>query len=157
MATNLGLEASIYHNSAKQNIAWFNCLANKCAVPVSAGKNKSLGENFWNLSTKVEKIMQTPNLGLWRSALRVNPKCEKCGCLQWNFINMLSRLRKILRCHHWKFQSLKIFLACTLTSFIVQRKFSLASFDQPSRHLLSLWLGLKPVEIYFTGMKMWFS
>lgn len=70
MATNLGLEASIYDNSAKQNIAWFNCLANKHAVPVSASKNKSLGEKI--LKSFYESWenygMPTPNLGLWRSA-----------------------------------------------------------------------------------------
>lgn len=154
MATNLGLEASIYDNSAKQNIAWFNCLANKHAVPVSASKNKSLGEkilksfyesweNYANTKLRIVKISAAREPEVWE---------------MWLFtVNMLSGLRKILRCHHWKFQSLKIFLACTLTSFIVQRKCSLAIFDQPLRHLLSLWLGLKPVEIYFTGMKMWFS
>ena len=67
MATNLGLEASIYDNSAKQNIAWFNCLANKHAVPVSASKNKSLGEkilksfdesweNYANTKLRIVKI-----------------------------------------------------------------------------------------------------
>lgn len=68
MATNLGLEASIYDNSANQNIVWFNCLANKHAVPVSASKNKSLGEKILKSFYEIEKIMPTPNLGLWRSA-----------------------------------------------------------------------------------------
>lgn len=31
-------------------------------------KIKVWERKFWNLSTKVEKIMPTPNLGLWRSA-----------------------------------------------------------------------------------------
>ena len=31
-------------------------------------KTKVWERKFWNLSTKVEKIMPTPNLGLWRSA-----------------------------------------------------------------------------------------
>lgn len=31
-------------------------------------KTKVWERKFWNLSTKVEKIMPTPNVGLWRSA-----------------------------------------------------------------------------------------
>jgi len=76
MATNLGLEASIYDNSAKQNIAWFNRLANKHAVPVSAGKNKSLvekilksfyesWENYANTKVRIVKISSVREPEVW--------------------------------------------------------------------------------------------
>lgn len=76
MATNLGLKASIYDNSAKQNIAWFNCLAYKHAVPVSAGINKSLvekilksfyesWENYANTKLRIVKISSARELEVW--------------------------------------------------------------------------------------------
>ena len=142
MATNLGLEASIYDNSAKQNIAWFNCVANKHAVPLSASKNKSLGEkilksfyesweNYANTTLRIVKISDTREPEVWEMWLFTVKLHQYAIKVTENFTMSSLKipvLKNIPRLHVNIFYSSKEVFTCDFWSAFATSAVSLVGF-----------------------------